>query len=227
MDALLRVLQGGKRRFLYRALVGAGIAGLAVAVWLSVRPREQSPPAPAGVDSLAVLPFVERGSDAGHAFLGDGITEALIERIGRLASLKVIARASVSRYKGRTVDPQSAGRELGVRAILLGSVTARGKDLLVRAELVDTGDGRHLWGVHRNRKIGDLLTVQEEIANEFAQRLRIRLTEDERERLARPHTRNVEAYRMYLRGRPALSIVNASRSSPFFLSRRQPRTRHR
>jgi TolB-like protein/Tfp pilus assembly protein PilF/predicted Ser/Thr protein kinase len=200
MDALLRALQGGARRLVRRALLAAGVAGLAVALVFGLRQGQKLAPV-TGIDSIAVLPFAERGSDLKRSYLGDGVAEALIHRLGQLSGLKVIARASVSRYKGRPVDPQTVGRELGVRAILTGSIDLRGKDLVVRAELVDTRDGRHLWGASRHRKIEDILTMQEEIANELGQRLRMHLTEDESERLSKPHTRSVAAYRAYLRGR--------------------------
>jgi eukaryotic-like serine/threonine-protein kinase len=153
------------------------------------------------IDSLAVLPFVNAGADPNTEFLSDGITESIIYSLSRLPNLKVMSRSSVMRYKGAEKDPQVLGRELGVRAIMTGRVIQRGDGLSISAELVDSRDNRLLWGQQYNRRLSDILLVQEEIAREISEKLRLRLTGDEKQQLGRRYTDNTEAYQLYLKGR--------------------------
>jgi serine/threonine-protein kinase len=153
------------------------------------------------IDSIAVLPFVNASADPDTEYLSDGITESLINSLSQLPNMKMIARSSVFRYKGREMDPRVIGRELGVRAVLTGRVTQRGDKLLVSAELVDARDSRHLWGEQYNRKLSDILAVQGEISREISKGLRLRLTGGEQRQLTKRYTDNIEAYRAYLRGR--------------------------
>ena len=153
------------------------------------------------VDSLAVLPFTSVGPDPETEYLSDGITENLIERLSRVPDLKVIARSSVFHYKGRDVDPGQVGKELGVRAVMIGRVVPRGDGVSISVELVDVRDSSHLWGEQYNRKLADVSSVQEEIAREISDKLSRRLTGEARERIARRSTDSIEAYRLYLRGR--------------------------
>ncbi|MEK7215309.1 MAG: tetratricopeptide repeat protein, partial [Chloroflexota bacterium] len=112
-----------------------------------------------------------------------------------------VPRSTAFRYKGQTADPQKAGRELKVRAVLTGRVTLRGDTLNIQAELVDVLKDSQLWGQQYNRKISDLAAVQEEIAREISEKLRLRLTGEDKQRLARRQTANPEAYQLYLQGR--------------------------
>ena len=138
------------------ALRGLALAGLAVAVVLVIdRATERAKP----IDSLAVLPFVNASGNPDADYLGDGLTEALINNLGQLPELKVIARSSVFRYKGQPLDPQKVRRELGVRAVLTGRILQRGEQLLISAELMDTDNDRHLWGKQYSRKLADLVVV--------------------------------------------------------------------
>ena len=158
------------------------------------------------IESVAVLPFVNESNDADAEYLSDGMTESLINNLSRLTRLKVMSRNSVFHYKARgqradPVDARAVGRELGVQAVLTGRVAQRGEVLLVSVELVDARDGRHLWGERYSRSLADLFVVQEEIAREIAEKLRLRLTSEEEQRLAKRETENAEAYRLYLKGR--------------------------
>ena len=155
----------------------------------------------ATINSMAVLPFVDDGADPDTEYLSDGITESLTNSLSQLPNLRMIARTSVQRYEGRDVDPQAAARELGVQAVLTGRVVRRGDSLSVSAELVDARDNSHIWGEQYNRRPSDILVVQQEIVREIAGRLRARLTGEERRRVTRNYTENVEAYQLYLRGR--------------------------
>ena len=153
------------------------------------------------IDSLAALPFVNVDADPNTEYLSDGITESLINSLSHLPNLKVISFSSVSRYREQQIDPQAVARDLGVRALLVGKVTQRGDDLLVSAELVDTLDNSHIWGEQYNRKLSGLLALQKEISREISDKLRQRLSGEQKERLTKRYTESTEAYQLYLKGR--------------------------
>jgi eukaryotic-like serine/threonine-protein kinase len=153
------------------------------------------------IDSLAVLPFLNASGDPNTEYLSDGIAESIIYSTSQLAELRVTPRSSVFRYKGKEIDPQTVGRELGVSAVLTGRVIQRGDDLTISAELVDLRNNRVLWGQQYTRKIGDILAIQEEIAREISQKLRLRLTSEDEKQLAKRYTENAAAYQLYLKGR--------------------------
>jgi len=134
-------------------------------------------------------------------YFSDGITESIINTLSQLPRLRVVARSTVFRYKGLEVDPQEVGQQLGVRAVLTGRVRQAGDELMIAAELIDVTNDEHLWGEHYNRKLSGIFDVQEEIAKEISERLRLKLTGDEKKRLAKRYTANAEAYQLYLRGR--------------------------
>jgi serine/threonine protein kinase len=152
------------------------------------------------IDSIAVLPFANASNDPNTEYLSDGLTESLINSLSELPKLRVMSRNSVFRYKGRETDAQTAGRQLGVRAVLTGRVVQRGDNLTISTELVDTRDNSHLWGEQYNRRLADLLSLQEEIAKQIAERLRLRLSGEEQKLLAKRPTENPEAYQFYLKG---------------------------
>jgi TolB-like protein/DNA-binding winged helix-turn-helix (wHTH) protein/Flp pilus assembly protein TadD len=153
------------------------------------------------MESVAVLPFENTGGDPEAEYLSDGISESLINRLSRLPHLKVIARASVFRYKGKHPDLASVARELGVRAVVSGRVSQRGDGFSVSVELMDARENKQLWGATYNRRSSDLVVAHEELAAEVAERLRLELTPGERTLLAKRDTADPEAYRLYLRGR--------------------------
>jgi tetratricopeptide (TPR) repeat protein len=115
--------------------------------------------------------------------------------------LKVIARSSSFRYKGKDVDPQEVAKALGVEVIMTGRVTQRGDSLVISTEVMDARDRTQIWGARYNRKITDLLSLQGEIAQDVSEKLHLRLTSTEQQRLARRSTENTEAYQAYLKGR--------------------------
>jgi eukaryotic-like serine/threonine-protein kinase len=156
---------------------------------------------PKVIDSLAVLPFGNAGGDPEHEYLSDGITGSLINILATLPKLRVMAQSTVSRFKARDIDPQSVGRELGVRAVLTGRIMQSGGSLRIGTELVDVATGSQLWGAQYDRKPGDIFVVQDEISSEISEKLRLRLTRAEKKQLTKRHTQDVEAYRLYLKGR--------------------------
>ena len=137
-------------------------------------------------------------------YLCDGITESLIHQISRLPSLTVMARSTVFNFKGKAIDPREAGRQLGVDAILTGTVTSRSGRLRITAELVEVATGVQLWGNTYDRAAAEVVSVQDEIASAIMDEgIRLRLSGDERRRLVRHFTDDPEAYEWYLRARPA------------------------
>ena len=128
-------------------------------------------------------------------------TESLINNLSRLPQLRVIARTSAFRYKGKETDPLRAGKELGVENVLTGRVFQRGETLIVQADLLDVNSGSQLWGDRFNRKSADIFVIQEGISREISDRLSLELTEQQEQTLQKRQTNNVEAYQLYLKGR--------------------------
>ena len=172
-------------------LSGAGIAYY----FYSVRSSR------AAIDSIAVLPLVNTSGDPNMEYLSDGISEALINSLTELPQLRVVARSTAFRYKGKEVDPQAVGLELNVRAVLMGRVRQMGDTLNIQLDLVDATTGAQLWGKEYERKVSDLLAVKQAIAQEVTKKLRWRLSGEDERRLVRRDTTNAEAYQLYLRGR--------------------------
>jgi serine/threonine-protein kinase len=155
---------------------------------------------PVQIESIAVLPFVNASGNADAEYLSDGITESLINSLSQLPHLSVKARSSVFRYKGKEVDPQQVAAELSVQAILTGRVVQRGDDLTLYLSLVEARTGNQLWGTQYNRKLTDLVALQNEMARDVSQRLRARLSGADEQKLAKNYTQNTEAYQAYLKG---------------------------
>lgn len=160
-----------------------------------------SPQPSEAIDSIAVLPFQNAGGDPEMEYLSDGLTESLIHSLSQLPEVRVMARSTVFRYKGREVDPQTVGRDLNIRVVLTGKVVRRNGTLIIGTELVDVDNGWRLWGEQYNRKLSDIIVVQEEIAKEISEKLRLRLTGGGKKRLGKRYTENTDAYRDYLKGR--------------------------
>ncbi len=153
------------------------------------------------IDSIAVLPFANVGGNKDLEYMSDGITESLINSLSEVSSLRVLPRSTVFQFKGQDTQPQRVGKELGVKAVLTGRVVLRGTNLNVQVELIDVQKQAQLWGGQYNRNMTDIITVQEEIAKQISEKLRLRLTGVEQQRLTKRYTENVEAYQLYLKGR--------------------------
>ncbi|HSE36175.1 MAG TPA: tetratricopeptide repeat protein, partial [Blastocatellia bacterium] len=153
------------------------------------------------ISSVAVLPFANTGNDPNMDYLSDGISEALINSLTELQQLRVIARSTVFRYKGKEIDPQTIGRELNVRALLMGRVRQSGDNLNIQVDLVDAETGAQLWGHEYERKSSDILSVKQAIAQDVTERLRLRLSGDEQRQLTKRDTTVAESFGFYLKGR--------------------------
>jgi len=153
------------------------------------------------IESVAVLPFTNDSADPDAEYLSDGITETLINNLSQIWNLRVVARSTVFRYKGKEADPQKAGSDLHVRAVVSGRLLQRGSTLIVRAELMDVATGAQLWGGQYNRQAEDVFLLQGDLSREISEKLQLQLTGDQKQRLTKRYTEDAEAYRLYLKGR--------------------------
>lgn len=152
-------------------------------------------------DSVAVLPFEEASRDSATQYLSDGIPEQVVNDLSQLSTLRVMAWATVCRYHQHNVDVRAVGRELGVKAVLSGSLLRDGDRLMLRTELVDVTRGSQLWGKQYDANIADAPKLQQQISQDIASNLRVRLTESEQERIQRHYSASPAAYELYLKGR--------------------------
>jgi serine/threonine protein kinase/Flp pilus assembly protein TadD len=196
-EASLRAPPSKRHRPAWVAVATALLA-VGVAAWLLFHAHTTTGTA-LPVDSLAVLPFVN--NDPKTEYLSDGITTGIIDTLSQLPQIRVMSRNSAFRFKGHNVDPQEIGHKLKVRAIVSGRVLQVGDRLTVGVELLDVTDGRQLWGEQYNRQIADIFPIQEEISRDISEKLRIKLTGEQRQRLTRRYTNDPEAYALYLKGR--------------------------
>jgi eukaryotic-like serine/threonine-protein kinase len=158
---------------------------------------------PAGnraIESIAVLPFENRSGNPELAYVSDGLSESLIDQLSELPQLKVIARNSSFKFRGANLDLRNVASQLGVRAILTGSVAQLGDELVIRFDLVDATNDQQITGGQFQRKNGNLLRIQNEIAQAASQKLRLLLSDSQSKRLAAHDTENSDAYRYYLNG---------------------------
>ena len=153
------------------------------------------------IDSLAVLPLANATGLEETEYFSDGVTETIIGSLSQLPRMRVMARSTVFRYKGKEIDAQKIGRELNVRAVIAGRLLKRGDLVTLGLEMVDVEDGAQLWSAYYNRDLTDIFDVQDQIATEISEKLRVRLTSDQRKRLIKRHTHDPEAYQLYLKGR--------------------------
>jgi eukaryotic-like serine/threonine-protein kinase len=163
--------------------------------------RSRSPGSGSTIDSIAVLPFTNASGDANTEYLSDGITESVIAGLTRVPDLKVKSRNSVFRYKGKDVDIQKVGNDLGVSALVSGRVTPHGDSIEVSAELTDVRDNTEIWGQHYSGKSADIISLQQQIAGDLADKLRSKLSSSEKQQVTKQGTQNPEAYELYLKGR--------------------------
>jgi len=151
--------------------------------------------------SIAVLPFTNIGSDADMEYFSDGVTEDIINALTQVNGLFVAARTSCFAFKGKSAAIAEIGAALRVNTVLEGSVRRSGNRLRITAQLIDVADGYHLWSERYDRELDDVFAIQDDIAVNIAQKLRIALKENADAPLLKPGTRNLEAYELYLKAR--------------------------
>ena len=192
-----------KRTWIYVTLIGAALSAALFFVGRLSAPNSRASPAVLPEKSIAVLPFENQNRDPDTDYLCDGIPESIINSLSELPKLKVMSRNSVFHYKGKEADAQTVGKELKVQTLLTGRVRQRGDSLTIGVELINAQDNSQLWGQQYSRKLADVFAVQEEIAKEVSDKLRLKLTGTEKEQLAKRPTENLKAFQYYMQGRAA------------------------
>jgi eukaryotic-like serine/threonine-protein kinase len=196
VEVALEPSKPAKRRMVVSAAYAVVIVALLVGATFLWRNRSDH----REISSVAVMPFVNVSNDPNSEYLSDGITETLINNLSELPNLAVMTRSSVSRYKGRDVDPQTVAKDLKVEALVTGRIVQRGDELTISAELIDARTNRNLWGERYDRKLSDALAVQQEITGAISTKLRERLSGETKTQIVKGGTNNPEAYQLYLKG---------------------------
>ncbi|MEO6260529.1 MAG: protein kinase [Thermoanaerobaculia bacterium] len=153
------------------------------------------------IDSVAVLPFANLSGNPNSEYLSDGISDSVIDSLSQLPQLQVVAISRALRYKGKNIDPMSVGRELNVRGVVTGQLIQRGDTLVVRARLTDVKRGTQVWGQQYARSVSDVLSLQQELAEQISHQLRSHLSGEEKKLLVRRQSDDGEAFQLYLKGR--------------------------
>jgi eukaryotic-like serine/threonine-protein kinase len=153
------------------------------------------------IDSIAVLPLHNVSGDPEMDYLSDGLTESVIRTLSPVRTIKVMSGASVARYKGQRADPQAVAQLLHVRAVLVGSVSRRDDNLVIDVEVVDGRDNRQIWGERYTRPLAEIFAIQDDIAREISQKLRLQLSGADEARMVKRFTDSTDAYELYLKGR--------------------------
>lgn len=195
-EAISKPRDSGWRKSWTIRIVGVmAVLAVAAAVFLILSGR-------GAIGSIAVLPFEVSAAGPDTEYLSEGITEGVIGRLTLLPSLKkVIALSSVFRYKGKSVDPQTVGRELDVDAVLVNRLIRRGEEISLLVELMRVRDNSRIWGRQFPYRVADLFSVQEQIVSSITEELRLNLTGEERSRMVRSYTESYEAFYAYTQGR--------------------------
>jgi adenylate cyclase len=165
--------------------------------------------------SIAVLPFTNMSDDKDTAYFADGVHEDLLTQLALLGELKVVSRMSVMDYRNTKKNIRQIGTELGVGALVEGSVRRAGNQVRVTAQLIDAKSDKHLWAKSYDRELKDIFAIQSELATEIARSLKISLEPQEQTRLAKRPTENLEAYDLFLRQQ---ELVNQTAGSIRILS---------
>jgi TolB-like protein/DNA-binding winged helix-turn-helix (wHTH) protein/Flp pilus assembly protein TadD len=180
------------------AAVVTGALLVALTGGLSLRRPGLAPPR---VRSIAVLPLVNLSGDSSQEYFADGMTDALITGLGRISGLRVISRTSAMYYKGAHATLPEIARQLGVDAVVEGTVLRAGPRVRITAQLVEASNDRHLWAETYERDLRDVLALQDEVARAIAGEVRTTLSPPNEARAAGVRPLNPEAYDAYLRGR--------------------------
>lgn len=168
-------------------------AGLVVVAIIGVMYFTSKAGSATAIESIAVLPFVDESGGPESDYINDKIAESLINSLSKLPQLRVVPRSVVARYKGRELDPRKIAEELNVRAVVTGRLRRHGDVISIQADLIDLQNVAQLWGQHYDHKLSDVLLAQDNISRDIFENLRLKLNVEEKKQL--------EAYRLYLKGR--------------------------
>jgi serine/threonine protein kinase/tetratricopeptide (TPR) repeat protein len=185
-----------RKKYWVPAAIVLFIAMAVAGIWYSRNKASTSQ-----IESIAVIPFANVGGNAETDFLSDGLTESLIASLAHVPGLKVKSRSSVFRYKGKDVDVQQVGKDLTVDALLTGRVVQHGDSVQVSTDLTSVQDNTEIWGEQYERKASDIISLQQQIAGDIADKLRSKLSGAEKQQVTKQGTQNPEAYQLYVKGR--------------------------
>lgn len=213
----------GMPRWIAAAALTVMVVGGGALIWTSMKPgvevkpasvekpqaQQQDAPKPdpeqamARPDkpTIAVLPFNNFSDDKDQEYFSDGLTEDLITDISKVSGVRVIARNSTFSYKGKSQDVRAVGKELGASHVIEGSVRKAGGTVRINVQLINAADGNHIWAERYDRELKDIFAIQDEVIGKIIAQLAVKLTEDEKTRLAKHETENIEAHDLLLRGR--------------------------
>jgi len=200
--------QSKPRSRMNRVIIALLVVALGVSITFNVTGlRNSQTMVPALRDSIAVLPFTSRSTDAENQFFADGIHDDILTRLADVESLRVISRTSVNEYRNTTKNIRQIGRELGVSTVVEGAVQRAGDQVRITVQLIDARTDEHLWAATYDKAltIENVFDVQSQISAQIAVSLRTALTPDEQRRLAAAPTDNIEAYAEYVKGRNNLA----------------------
>jgi len=185
-------LAGIRRTPVFALAAGVVVIGIIGLVYFTGRGKagNDSP-----IQSIAVLPFVDESADPDAEYINDKIAESLINSLSKLPQLRVVPRSVVEGYKGKEIDPRKIAAELNVRAVVTGRMRRHGDIITIQADLIDLENVAQLWGQHYDHKVSDVMLVQDDISRDIFENLRLKLNVEEKKQL--------EAYRLYLKGRNA------------------------
>jgi serine/threonine protein kinase/Tfp pilus assembly protein PilF len=164
-------------------------------------PREIESPVKKQLPSIAVLPFTNLSADKEQDYFCDGMAEEVINALSQIEDLRVVARTSAFAFKDKHEDIREIGRKLNVENLLEGSVRKSGNRLRITAQLINVSDGYHLWSERFDRDLADVFAIQDEISLAIVDKLKVKLLGDEKKKLLKRYTQNLEAYDLYLKGR--------------------------
>lgn len=180
-----------------RNLILLAVAGLVIsfAAGVFVLPRASA----RKIDkSIAVLPFENLSDDKENAYFADGVQDDILTNLAKIGDLKVISRTSVMSYRGKTPNVKEIARELGVSAVLEGSVRREGNRVRVNVQLINATNDEHIWGNNYDRDLTDVFAIQTDLAREIAEALQAKLSPVEKAQMAQKPTQNADAYLLYV-----------------------------
>jgi len=189
------------RAWIYVVIIAGAISVSLFFFGRYTAPNKQAGPAELPEKSIAVLPLVNESGDASQDYFSDGLTDELINGLGQIRQLRVIGRNSSFQFKGKAQDSRAIGQVLGVANLVEGSVRKVADRVRIAVQLVRATDGSQLWSQSYDRELKDIFAVQEEIAKEISEKLRLKLTGAERQQLAKRRTENLKAFQYYMQGR--------------------------
>ncbi|MGH9717256.1 MAG: TPR end-of-group domain-containing protein, partial [Candidatus Acidiferrales bacterium] len=202
-----------------RSLFWAGIGVVVIALLIGggfLAARYFLPARAASVHSIIVLPFTGAGGTANASFLENGISMGVTDALSQLPGLRVMASSAAMRYAGKNPDPETVGKDLNVDAVLEGNIEQEGDTVSIDAELVKTADDTQIWGQQYTEKMANVAMLQQNIAHDISDELRMKLTPAEQQEMSKAPTENADAYRLYLLGRHEIDQENMQQAADYF-----------